>query len=204
MSRWARVGRGASGAAFATLIAAVSHMLAGAEAPSIIAIAVTFSVALPLCVFLAGVRLSVVRLSLGVGLSQAMFHWCFSLVGVPATLNASGEPMPAHANHGLPLTGYVPSSMASGASASADTIMFLWHCLAALLTVLLLRHGEQAVCALGSFVRDALFALLAPEPPRPLRIADHTRLPAVAADHPPLAARFLDTVSTRGPPARLA
>lgn len=203
MSRWARVGRGASGAAFATLIAAVSHMLAGAEAPSIIAIAVTFAVALPLCVALAGVRLSAIRLSVGVGLSQAMFHWCFSLVGVPATLNSSGQPMPAHANHTLALTGYVPSGMVSGSSGD-DAIMFLWHAIAAALTVALLRHGERAAIALGTFVRDALFALLAPAQPRPLLIAGPAKAPLFSAEQPTLSARFLRSVTTRGPPSRLA
>ena len=203
MSRWSRVGRGASAAFFATLVAACSHTIAGADAPDLFAVLVTALFALPLCVALAGRRLSLPRLSAAVLLSQALFHWCFSLLGL-STVAAGGEPLPAHAHHALvPIGGFVPDA-ALAAAADPGLLMWLWHGVAAVATIALLRFGERAAHSIANFVWDALRALwrLRPGPAaRPLaRPLPQPRFSGPAA----LAARACAATATRGPPARLA
>ena len=79
-TRWARFARGWLTALFSTLIAAVSHTLAGGP-PGTLAVVVSLAFAGMLCVGLTGKRPSAVRLAASVGGSQLLFHQLFGSWG---------------------------------------------------------------------------------------------------------------------------
>src|SRR5690606_28685168 len=96
-TRAARTARGALGAGAATLLAAVSHALAGGTITPL-AVGATALLALPLCVGLAGRIGSLWRLSLAVGASQFLYHWSFWGLGT-SSAPGGAEPVPHHASH---------------------------------------------------------------------------------------------------------
>ncbi len=98
-SRWARVGRGAVGAAVATLVAALSHTIAGGVPPSWFGVGVTFVLAASAGSVLAGRSVSWWRLTASVALGQAMFHLLFAGMGTPT---------PAAHDHGATLAALAP------------------------------------------------------------------------------------------------
>lgn len=139
--RWARVGRGAVGAAVATLVAALSHTIAGGTPPSWFGVAVTFVLAASAGSVLAGKTVSWVRLTLSVGLGQGLFHLLFAGMGTPT---------PAM-HHGT-----------FTATASHDHGMVWAHLIAGVLTIAALRYGERAFWGLADAVRFATRRLTLP------------------------------------------
>lgn len=136
----------------AMLVAALSHMVAGGNTPSFLALVATTVVALPLAVLLAGRSFTLVRTLVAVSTTQALFHWIFVFVGTPNP-NASGAPLPAHAEHFGMAAEFVPMLSAEAGSALA---MWFAHALAALMTVWLLRRGEQSLILLQRVLLRAI------------------------------------------------
>lgn len=200
MSRAARTLRGAAGAISATLIAALSHGLGGEEV-TILALAATAILALPLCVALAGRIGSLWRLALAVGCSQFLFHWSFAGIGAGSSSAAGAEssagiPPGSHAAHLAALRAFTPENVPAGA---LDVAMWVSHALAAILTVALLHRGERAFLAVLRLVSRALplarpCASLVPSLPR---------LPLAGAGARPRARLIVGAgISYRGPPLR--
>ncbi|MBP6684523.1 MAG: hypothetical protein KA158_03785 [Leucobacter sp.] len=197
LSRAARTARGVIGAALSTVLAAVSHSLAGGEI-SAFAVIVTAIIALPFCVALAGKVESVWRVGLAVGASQFLYHWAFAGIGVTTALSgASKLPMGSHAAHLASLERFVPTVVEAG---SADTLMWVLHGVAAVVSTVLVARGERAVIALGRTIRRAL--------PQHLVLAAFERreVPPTRHEAPVLRDQLLTYASwsLRGPPVRSA
>ena len=165
MSRGSRVARGSGGALAATLLAALSHGLAGGTITWLSVIA-TALVALPLCTGLAGRIGSLWRMAVAVFGAQFLYHWSFSGLGIASSAASSNSPAPVndlHASHLAALQQFVPS-------AAADTTMWTFHILAAILTTTMLYRGERAFLALIRLIhRVMLPTSSSPAPALPLR-----------------------------------
>ena len=187
-SRWARVARGMTAAAFATFVAAFSHTIAGGDAPSAFALVVTFVISLALCTMLTGRRLSPWRLAISVGASQFLFHGLFSALGAPVA------------------TVHNMASMAMDAAAPAHhntPAMWLGHALAAVITIVALRYAGSAFWGVAESARLLIARLVS-------RVAVAGQVPRRAAE--PVAAPWLprdltlllSSMRHRGPPMELA
>ena len=197
MSRAARTARGVIGAALSTVLAAASHSLAGGEV-SAFAVFATAIIALPFCVALAGRVASLWRVGLAVGASQFLYHWAFAGLGVSSgPSDTGGFPMGSHAAHLASLERFVPDVLEAG---SADTLMWVLHAVAAVVSTVLVARGERAVLALGRSIRQVL--------PRPVLLAAFERptLPGPQRIAPVLRDRIVDlsSGSLRGPPRACA
>ncbi|MCR2799441.1 hypothetical protein QNO21_09920 [Microbacterium sp. zg-Y818] len=202
-SRASRVVRGALAAAVATFVALVSHVTAGGQMPGWVGIVVPLILSLAVCTVLVGRRLSLWRLSLGVALSQALFHTLFVLGTFSSSAAAGGTP--GHHAHGAAASTPLADTLVS-AQPPADATMWLMHGLAAVVTVAALYRGERALMRMravaGEFARWArrrlipVVCLPAPAP---------SRRPAVSSAEParPLRPRFASSVARRGPPLTL-
>ena len=148
--RSSRVVRGAAAAVLSTAVALGSHLLAGAEVPGVLGVLVPLVFAVSVCTVLAGVRLSALRLSLSVAVSQVLFHTLFVLGTVPAGASAvvrAGHD--SHAAHeGTVLVSVVGGSGGPGHAAHASVGMWLAHAGAAALTVFTLHRGERLLAQL--------------------------------------------------------
>lgn len=198
MNRLERVGRGIVATSFAIVFAALSHVIAGAEVPSALAIFVTIVVALPLSIALAGVRLSLLRLSVIVLASQGLFHASFAMIG-SSGINTHTAAGPGHAAHSMSLVG---TTNLTSLSAGNTVSMWIAHALAAAITVAILAYGERAAVALVTIVASALAALRANSVI--LSSAWPRLLAPVTVDAHPIAHRFTRTHSQRGPPTFFA
>jgi hypothetical protein len=171
-----RLQRGALGAFIAVTSAILAHTGAGHHVPHTVVIVLSLAVSVPLCVVLAGVRLSRWRLALGIVASQGVLHSLFALF--PHAGSSSGplslSETTGHEHH----VDHVVVNSAGGAAAahgaSPDAPMAIAHILAAGVTYLLLRRGEVLLEALVEWLvlRPALI-LWAPslvvESPRTVR-----------------------------------
>ena len=199
MPRAVRVARGGAGAASATLLAAVSHSLAGGDM-SWLAIVATAIVALPLCTALAGRVGSLWRLAAAVVVAQFLFHWSFAGLGISASTAGTsilgGAAVPHSAGHGahhLAAASFAPSAF------GADTTMWLLHAIAAVLTIGLLHRGERAALALVGLLRRALPLDVPATRAIPLRPVP---VPTLASTADRLARRLFSpaAITHRGPP----
>lgn len=157
-SRPARMVRGWIGAAVSTTVAAASHVLAGGHAPVVPIFLLSLVLSGLVCTVLAGRLLSVWRLLLGVLLSQALFHGLFSL-GVPSS---SAPAMAGHAGHSSEQMAEA-LHLAEAATPVMDhssSLMWLSHVLAAVFTIVVLRHGESVAVALLGALRLRIKPLL--------------------------------------------
>ena len=194
-SRGLRVARGAIVATIATYSALMSHVAAGGAPPSWLGVAVPWVLSLMVCTVLAGRSLSLLRLSVGVTISQMLYHLLFVL---GASSSPSGAATHVH-GHVLTLSGdaALVESLAHGGIA-----MWLSHGVAAVVTVLVAYRGEAAARRLGALARDlasvvrrrlAVPSLIAPAPrPVPLVSATPRALPSLGWCG--------DAVARRGPP----
>ncbi|WEO76963.1 hypothetical protein BJQ94_16650 [Cryobacterium sp. SO2] len=203
-TRWARFARGWIVAGFSTFVAALSHTLGGGAVPGPLAVVVSLAFAGIVSIALSGRTLSTWRLTVAVLLSQLIFHGLFSFGGANGRLAASE----ATAGH---LHGTGQSVMLMPATGTADTMaagdhglmMTLAHVLAAVVTVVALRHGERAFWGLFATASVALTALvralvLTPIPSIPRSI------PALSAARPPRDLLvLLSPMRHRGPPVRV-
>lgn len=165
-ARGLRLVRGWIGAVVATFIAAGSHLLAGGNAPELPLLLLALALSGLACTALTGRGLSLWRLSVGVALSQGLFHWLFSGAAAP---HGSIAPAGGHLAHSAPLEPAAGTVLSSAADHTSP-LMWLGHAVAAVLTVALLRHGEVAVVRLAQAMRlrvTAFLPLLLPLPVRP-------------------------------------
>ena len=195
-TRWARFTRGMLAAIFSTLVASISHTLAGGDSPGLLALVVGLVFASLTCVALTGKRLSLTRLAIAVAISQFGFHGLFSSMG-----DFSGTVAVTH-DH---LTGTTVMTMPADVPAHhTGALMWLAHGVAALITIVALRHGESAFWSLrdlaGRVIRRLVTADTSPiDAPAGVRVAAAAR---------PFAPRFFDvlcwSLRYRGPPVALA
>lgn len=194
--RGTRVVRGAVAAAVATFVALLSHVTAGGALPGLVGIVVPLALSFVACTALAGRRLSVVRLSLAVALSQVLFHALFVL-GSYQPGAAAGHVHTAAA--AMPALGAdsVPMSMAP------DATMWLWHVIAAALTTAALHRGERTVAhlrdlavRLGAWVCARVRILTVAPGPTPARRV----LAEIVADVRAVSVLLAATARRRGPP----
>lgn len=196
-TRWARFARGWLTAVVAVLVAALSHLAAGGNAPAPVSIALALAFAGMLSVALAGKNLSLVKLSISVGFSQLLFHLLFGLGGTAGSMTVAG-----HHGSATVIVG------AASASPSMHDSGWMWlaHTLAAVVTIVALRRGERAFWALVELARTALVAvfialgIVLPTPGGAARVR--------AALHrvfvPTNLAVLLSPMRRRGPPVALA
>lgn len=136
--RQQRALRGAGAAALAVFSAAFFHVAGGGAQPSALAIVVSFVLAAPVCVLLAGRRSSLWRLGLSVALSQFAFHFLFGL-GQPSDVRFGGDTAMA----GMPGMRLDVAGGSSGAFATSS--MWAGHAMAVLVTIAAVRHGDRVI-----------------------------------------------------------
>jgi hypothetical protein len=156
----ARVVRGAIAGVLSAWLAAVSHFAVDMAAPDPVVVVASVAVAVGVCVLLAGHRMGPVRLGLAVAISQGAYHLLFSLPGettagaVSHSLRGVG---PAHGHTPPPLETVPPGLFRME---TAHGLMLLLHLLAAVVTYLLLCHGEKAWWALVEVLGTPIRRLL--------------------------------------------
>lgn len=194
--RGTRVVRGAVAAAVATFVALLSHVTAGGALPGLVGIVVPLALSFVACTALAGRRLSVVRLSLAVALSQVLFHALFVL--------GSYQPGAA-AGHVHTAAAAMPALSADSVTMSMapDATMWLWHIIAAALTTAALHRGERTVARLrdlavrlGAWARARVRILTVAPGPTPARRV----LAEIVADVRAVSVLLAATARRRGPP----
>ncbi|WP_424937635.1 MULTISPECIES: hypothetical protein [Bacteria] len=211
-TRAIRAARGATAATLATFVALLSHVAGGGAMPGWLGVVVPWTFSLLVCVPLAGRRLSAIRLSIGVVVSQALFHVLFVLgAGTSSGLVGVGH-------HGMMVlpggagAGAVPASDASiEAMLWGDAAMWTAHVTAAVLTIAALHRGESALRRLleiavqtGSWIERQVLAMVRafvdplPSSPR------HRLVPAESLAPRVLRAVHLSAVVRRGPPRAFA
>lgn len=186
-TRQLRLLRAATASVVATLLAAVSHTVAGGAAPHPLLVLAISCLLVPIAALLVGSRPSRVRVALTVLVSQAVFHLAFQVLGAP-----SGEAVLRGHEHHLNLSTLEPVTVAS----SPDALMIASHTLAALVTTALLWNGESMIRAIAGWV----LALL--RHPSAVFRPGHERPSPLASIAPLLVDTALSaSVSRRGPPA---
>lgn len=148
-SRKPAVVRGFVASSVATFAALAGHVIGGGQMPGGLGIVIPWILSLMICVLLAGRKLSVIRLTLSVAISQFLFHVLFVL----GTITPSGTVAP-HV-HGAPLV--LPTGSASAADAIvADGAMWVGHIAAVIVTVAVLHRGERLLLALRDLAIQAV------------------------------------------------
>lgn len=189
--------RAALASSAATFMALVTHVAGGGEMPGWLGIAVPWVLSLMVCTVLAGRRVSLIRLTAAVAVSQVLFHVLFVLGTVPAGVSgaAGGH---AHVAVSLP-----PLTASTAAMVHAGPMMWLWHGLAAAVTVVFLYRGERAAQRLSQISRE-LSAWLRHRIQRPVVGALFFRPARVRVDTSPrwrvASAPYLSILRLRGPP----
>ena len=198
MNRVAQLARGAATASVAVVLAAVSHGIAGGEAPGAVGVWLAGMVALAASVAFVGRRVTPVRTALAVVASQGAFHLLFGIgAGAPAGVAVSGT-----GHHQVVTFFDGPATAAHGWH--TDVTMLVGHAVAAVLTIVYLLAIESAAWhAVGTAARRFVLRLTGPitvvavfdARPRPVTPV----LPAVRH----LRLRFA-ALRYRGPPVLLA
>lgn len=187
-TRWARVARGWTAAGFAVFVAALSHTVVGGPSPAPFALGVSLVISGALCTILAGRTQSVVRLTIGVGFSQFLFHGLFSGLGAPVAAAHHMAAMPMDA----PATAHHDSAA-----------MWLAHAVAGVITVTALRYAGIAFWGVADtaillFARlTAVLVPVVPGTPHPAAVASLSFVPRDLA-------LLLSPMRRRGPPMELA
>lgn len=209
--------RGWSAAFAATAVAASAHVLAGGAigTPAILLLSLALSGLVSCAV--AGRSLSLPRLTAAVAASQGVFHLLFSVGGAGAYAPGAGQqaavPGPGsaalaaagsggsmdlletaagrggHAHHAASFaaaSGDIPSGLPAGGA-----LMWAGHLAAALITIVLIRHGEATARRLAEAVRLRITAYL------PL-----FHQPAVRYVRVPVLTDFLSPLHRLGAPLR--
>lgn len=195
-TRAGRTVRGLIAALVATFVASVSHSTADGTPAPVIGIVLALLFAAPVCIALAGRRLSWIRLSIAVALSQFAFHGLL-LIGVGSGSGSATTGLGGHL-HGAELAGALgPTTVDAGHALHLQPAMWVAHAIAPVLTVLALGRGEQALRALLALTGWDLVARLLTASPTPAH-----RIPSARGVVVPVRrSRFvLTVVSRRGPP----
>lgn len=152
-TRWARFARGWIAAIVSLCVAACSHALAGGTLPATAGLALCLAFSGVVCVLLAGKTLSLLRLTIAVGLSQLLFHGLFSLLA-DAPLGGAA-PAGAGMQHGDAMVLQLGSATSASPTMSADADVAMWigHAIGAIVTIAALSSGERAFWALARLAR---------------------------------------------------
>jgi hypothetical protein len=201
-ARAQRLARGWIVGLVATTIAAVSHSLAGGYQPGVLSFGTALVFAGMLGTFVVGRRPSLPRLSVAVGVSQLAFHLLFSLLG-SGTGAGSSAPDSRFGMTGMAGMGVSPAPAPVAMSAHdhiADPGMWIAHAIAAVLTVVFLRHAELAVWTmltrLGRVLATRLTVVFVP-----VASSGVPRIPARPnLVRGPVERLLVASVSRRGPP----
>lgn len=176
-ARRVRALRGGLAASSATFVALTSHLAGGGEMPRLLGIVIPLALSLPICIAWSGRHLSLFGLSASVGASQLFFHLLFMLgtPAHPAQLSSGAGPHPGHEGVVVPTAAHAAGQ--STEMAHTDVAMWVWHAVAAVVTIVVLYRGElmllrlrdlavrmaswllrgrTVVDAVGSFVRPSL------------------------------------------------
>lgn len=195
--RAARLGRGWLVGGFATLLAAVSHTLAGGAPPSALALVAGAVFGGMLGTFALSARPSLPRLAIAVTGTQLGFHVIFSWLGTAPAGAGAGT------GHGHAVV--LAQTTAAPAHAHADT-PWMWcaHAAAGLVTLALLRGAERAIWRMLAELARLVVSALRADPVVPIagRVA---QAPGEAgAGHRILSRIVATTASRRGPPLPVA
>jgi hypothetical protein len=158
----ARVLRGGLAGVSATLVALASHLAGGGQLPGLLGIAVPLALSLPVCMAWAGRQLSLPRLSASVVASQLFFHVLFML-GTPTNAASPSAGRQAHAGHEAMHLATVPAVQEAGHAsgmAHAGAPMWIWHVVAAVVTITVLYRGELMLLRLRELAERMVAWLL--------------------------------------------
>lgn len=193
-ARQLRLVRAALVSSVATLIAAISHTFGGGSAPHPLLIVAIATLLMPVCALLFGVRQSRARVASGVVLSQVVFHILFQALGSPTAADVLGEG--SGVTNGVHTHQIDLASLGSGSAAATPSAMMLFaHFVAAILTTVLVWHGEAIMRAVARWV-DAHIRRASPATPAAHRKPPRLRSAVFVA----LDAAFSRTEPQRGPP----
>lgn len=197
-TRGARTLKGLAAASFSTFVALFSHVIGGGAMPGLLGVLAPLILALPLCVALAGRRLSVPRLTVSVAVSQFLFHALFSMgaTSAPAVGSMSG-----HAGHGMPIV-LDAAALPATQMGHSDSIMWAAHLVAGILTVAALYSGEAVLARLAAFTGFLLSRIvpaLVDGPATPPRLGSALRTVDLTTQMP--LGVFPSSAPRRGPPA---
>ncbi|QEE62085.1 hypothetical protein FVA74_11285 [Salinibacterium sp. dk2585] len=201
-SRQRHAVRGFVAATVATFVALLSHVLGGGDVPGWLGILAPWVLSLPMCMGLARWTLSLGRLSVSVGVSQFFFHTLFVLgaSGGSASFVTSGV---GHGSHGLVL---VAAESSAAASAYDPAVMWLWHGVAAVITIAAVQRGESALASIrrvAAWVASWVAARVTPAQLAPVAMAPG-RMPTPQFSTASLSACFaFSPLLRRGPPLAL-
>lgn len=159
-ARSLRMLRGWTAAAVATGGAVLAHTVAGGPWPSPLLVLLCMALSAPVCMLLAGLRLPRIGLILSVAVSQLLFHGLFSMSG---SMTAAVDHT-SHAGHlTAPPADAGPDLVLQSSTAvhvhgqahrlgpiAGDWLMPALHITAAILTILILRHGERLALRLAA------------------------------------------------------
>ncbi len=144
----ARALRGVLAASSATLVALMSHLAGGGEMPGVLGIVVPLALSLPVCIAWSARHLSLPRLSASVVTSQLFFHVLFVLGTPVGAAQAPSGPHAGHVGMAMPTAPAAGSAHLPGQAGQmtemvhADATMWVWHAVAAVVTVVVLYRGE--------------------------------------------------------------
>lgn len=187
--RGTRALRGTIGAAVATTVAATAHTLSGGTAPPLWLLLAVTLLAAPVAVACTGRRPSLWRTSTVVAISQLLLHVAFATVGATGPGGAAGHV------HGTAVL-LQDSAVGGGTALAIDPLMAAGHALAAVVTILLISHGERAVRTIAAGLRELAARIAIPSSALPVGV------PALAFGRAaPIAAVRVTSLSGRGPPA---
>jgi len=184
-------------AVFATLIASLSHALAGGGTPSTLSLAISLAFSALVCVALTGRKLSAVRMSLAVAISQFAFHALFSTLGFSTLGGATGHVVATgHGTHAATSTLFETTAVAAH---HTNAWMWLAHALAAVATIAVLRFGERAFWHMRDTALRFVAIVFAAMPV----IVEHRSVePGISRVDSPTVFEFLrGSLQHRGPPA---
>ena len=151
-SRSRRLARGAAAASVATFAALVSHVSAGATMPTWLGLIVPAIFSLMVCTLLTGRRLSLTRLSIGVLLSQGLFHALFVLGASDVVMTST----PGHDHAAMLAKQSLAMSTSDAAALYGNATMWLGHVAAAGVTIAALYRGEQTLRTAAALARDVV------------------------------------------------
>lgn len=202
LSRQARAGKALLVAVFSTLIALISHVLAGGSVPEMPGILVPLALSVFVCLPLSGRALSLPGLVLSVLSSQLLFHWLFVLGTTgPGAFLIEDAPAGHAGHHAQTITLLHTGTEMAPHMDHPDGGMWVGHGIAAVVTILLIRRGEAALVGLWQLTA-MLVRTLFPRLPRPAAI--RVALPRLVGDflnQRPFAHLLLGaSISRRGPP----
>jgi hypothetical protein len=182
-------------------LAATAHVAGGDEPPRPLGIAGLALVTAYVCAWVVRRRLSLVAITVLLGVGQWLLHHAFELLQAPACAPVAANHA-GHAGHAPATGGCLTEAAAGGALATAHAApswaMLAAHAVATAVTALLLAAGERAVWALCAGL-SALLPVL-PQPFTPAFPAA-PRMPVTAPRPRPRRVVLLRASRRRGPPA---